>query len=395
MHSHDSQYAGGFPRGRSPCRWRPARGAQPRSGSWDDLLVDGEVADAADRLVWPAHAAPAEPREVVAGTDRTPGRAARPWRPCHRSRPSASGMPGGRRRARRGSGCGCWTWRQDDLACRRMRPPDQRGQRAIREPRRTAPTMVEAEHRRHALALRARRPRRLAPRRALNDALAPMRATVARTALAEVVAQFQAEAERLALAAVRAVIEQELARRAAGAEPSRPRKGRPKKARQRQLTLALAAAPKRQLEMSFVQPEAAGVAVRAGSPAGSGDEREQRNEPEAATDSGPATSQQQLGLLTGRRGRVQWTRDNIVTELAAWLLGGTAFDAAFMTRHGPKGLVAAARRVFGRFDAALNVAALHNAKLYPEGPPTRAANGVLHPAAARRPERRLDGEGDG
>jgi hypothetical protein len=214
--------------------------------------------------------------------------------------------------------------------------------------------------------------------------------------LAEVVAQFQAEAERLALAAVRSVIEQELARRGAGAERSRPRKGRAKKASQRQLTLALAVAPVRQLELSFVQPNAAGSDLRAGLPAEPGRDHEQPGEPEAATDAGPTTDQPQLGLLTGRRGRVHWTRDTIVTELAAWLLGGTAFDAAFMTRHGPKGLVAAARRVFGRFDAALNVAALHNAKLYPEGPPTRAANGVgLNLAAARRPERRLDGEGDG
>jgi len=187
----------------------------------------------------------------------------------------------------------------------------------------------------------------------LNDALAPMRPTEARTALAEAVARFQAEAERLALAAVRAVIEQELARRGARSEPSRPRKGTPKKRNQRQLTLALAVAPERQLELSFVQPS---------------------SEPEAATDATPTTAQQPSSVLTGRRGRVAWTRESIVTELATWLLGKTVIDAAFMTRHGPKGLVAAARRVFGRFDAALNVAALHNAKLYPEGPPTRAAN---------------------
>ena len=210
----------------------------------------------------------------------------------------------------------------------------------------------------------------------MNDALAPMRPTETRTALSEAVARFQAEAERLAFAAVRAVIEQELARRSARAEPSRPRKGAAKKRNQRQLTLALTATPKRQLELSFVQANAVGVAVRAGVPDESGHEPEPRSELEAATDAKPATAQQPLGLLTGRRGRVSWTRDTIVTELAAWLLGGTVIDAAFMTRHGPKGLVAAARRVFGRFDAALNVAALHNAKLYPEGPPTRAANGA-------------------
>jgi len=211
----------------------------------------------------------------------------------------------------------------------------------------------------------------LAPWSALNDALAPMRPTEARTALAEAVARFQAEAERLALAAVHAVIEQELARRGARAKPSRPRKGRPKKGSQRQLTLALAAGPKRQLELSFGQANAVGVV-------------QPRGELEAATDARPTTAQQALSPLAGRKGqgRIHWTRETIVSELAASLLGGTSIDAAFMTRHGPKGLVAAARRVFGRFDAALNVAALHNAKLYPEGPPTRAANGG---GLARRP----------
>jgi hypothetical protein len=48
---------------------------------------------------------------------------------------------------------------------------------------------------------------------------------------------------------------------------------------------------------------------------------------------------------------------------------GTVLDASFLTRHGPPGLVAATRRVFGRFDAAMNVAALHVSKLQPDGPP--------------------------
>jgi hypothetical protein len=48
---------------------------------------------------------------------------------------------------------------------------------------------------------------------------------------------------------------------------------------------------------------------------------------------------------------------------------GTVIDAPFVTRHGPPGLVAATRRVFGRFEAALNVAGLHVSKLYPDGPP--------------------------
>jgi hypothetical protein len=73
---------------------------------------------------------------------------------------------------------------------------------------------------------------------------------------------------------------------------------------------------------------------------------------------------------TGRK-RVPWTREAIINELATWMLSGTAIDATFVSRHGPPGLVAATRRVFGRFEAALNVAALHVSKLYPDGPPER------------------------
>ena len=73
----------------------------------------------------------------------------------------------------------------------------------------------------------------------------------------------------------------------------------------------------------------------------------------------------------GRKGRTAWTRDAIINELASWMASGTSIDAAFVKRYGPPGLVAATRRVFGRFDAALNVAGLHFSKLYPDGPPER------------------------
>ena len=72
---------------------------------------------------------------------------------------------------------------------------------------------------------------------------------------------------------------------------------------------------------------------------------------------------------TGRR--TQWTRETIVTELAAWLASGTTIDASFVSRYGPPGLVTATRKIFGRFDATLNIASLQIAKLYPDGPHTR------------------------
>lgn len=69
--------------------------------------------------------------------------------------------------------------------------------------------------------------------------------------------------------------------------------------------------------------------------------------------------------------RVRWTRESIINELARWMVTGTAIDSSFLKRHGPPGLVTAALRIFGRFDAALNVAGLQVAKLYPDGPPAR------------------------
>ena len=78
----------------------------------------------------------------------------------------------------------------------------------------------------------------------------------------------------------------------------------------------------------------------------------------------PATPPENDGK---RRG---WARESVVAELATWLLTGTVIEAAFVTKHGKPGLVAAARRHFGRFDAALNAANLHLARTYPEGPPT-------------------------
>jgi hypothetical protein len=73
----------------------------------------------------------------------------------------------------------------------------------------------------------------------------------------------------------------------------------------------------------------------------------------------------------GGRKRAPWTRESIINELTTWMSNGTAIDAPFMSRHGPRGLVAATRRIFGRFEAALNVAALNVSKLYPDGPPAR------------------------
>jgi hypothetical protein len=69
--------------------------------------------------------------------------------------------------------------------------------------------------------------------------------------------------------------------------------------------------------------------------------------------------------------RVAWTRESVIEELATWLLTSPSVEASFIARHGRRGLVGNAKKIFGRFDAALNAANLHIARIYPEGPPSR------------------------
>jgi hypothetical protein len=72
-----------------------------------------------------------------------------------------------------------------------------------------------------------------------------------------------------------------------------------------------------------------------------------------------------------RKGRPAWTKERVVEELGNWLIQDPVIDAATLTRRNQSALVAAARRLFGRFDAALNAANLHLAELYPDGPPSK------------------------
>jgi len=186
------------------------------------------------------------------------------------------------------------------------------------------------------------------------------------TALIDEVARFQAEVRRLAFAAVRVVIQQELDRRPAKPEtarqPKRKTARQPKRKPAVQLELGFAQVPERQLELPLtrqaeIHPER--------KPAGATDPSDAAVVPAAVTAEPPQNSP------TGGRKRVPWTRESIINELTTWMSSGTVIDAQFMTRHGPPGLVSAIRRVFGRFEAALNVAALHVSKLYPDGPPAR------------------------
>lgn len=206
-----------------------------------------------------------------------------------------------------------------------------------------------------------------------------MRRSDKHPALTEEVARFQDEVRRLAFAAARAIVEQELDRRRARAPSARTVAAAPARRD--------AGAAARQTSLPFPQPPAAPAqpaqpaqappaGQEAAAPAGTAP-------PEAAATGGAThppepsaaapqpAAQPAAGTATGGRKRVPWTREAIINELASWMLSGTAIDATFVQRYGPPGLVAAARRIFGRFDAALNVAGLHVSKLYPDGPPNR------------------------
>jgi len=203
-----------------------------------------------------------------------------------------------------------------------------------------------------------------------------------RAALTDEVARFQAEVQSLAFAIARAVVQQELERKRQDAARKKPDAGR-KKADGRRKPSESGRKPseggrkpsdaeRKQQELDFEQvkrprgrPRKAKLDETALAPP-----REAPGAPAPAAPSEPVVVPAAEAPPASRK-RVPWTRESIVNELANWMLSGTAIDATFVTRHGPPGLVAATRRVFGRFDAALNVAALHVSKLYPDGPPER------------------------
>ena len=177
-----------------------------------------------------------------------------------------------------------------------------------------------------------------------------MRRSDSRSALTDEVARFQAEVQRLAFAAAHAIVRQELDRKLAKLKPARPRVRKP---RSDAAAAPIAAAPAG--DVLAAAPATAAPATAA---------------PATAAPAAETPREQPPDRPAGRK-RVAWTREAIINELATWMLSGTAIDATFVTRHGPPGLVAATRRIFGRFDAALNVAGLHVSKLYPDGPPAR------------------------
>ena len=220
----------------------------------------------------------------------------------------------------------------------------------------------------------------LATARRFEDAVVSMKRSDTRAAILQEVARFETEVRQLALEIARSVLRQaleqqpvtpfELARpaRRDAAQPARrelappPRRVSRRQARQADPQPAPPPeAPTAQTELPLTEPP----------PASQPEPASPSDGVAAAAPEPPPAPPPSAAPAAGDRKRVAWTRESIINELATWVLSGTAIDAQFMTRHGPPGLVAATRRIFGRFDAALNVAALHVSKLYPDGPPTR------------------------
>jgi len=151
-----------------------------------------------------------------------------------------------------------------------------------------------------------------------------MRSESTHDAINDRVRQFAASLQRMALGMVEAILREELERLEQGLNV-RPRKASPKRA-----------APK--------------------------SARQQAKPPAPA-------AREALPIRAGRK--PTWTREAIIEQLVMFLVGKTAVDAAFISRHGPRGLVAAARKTFGRFEAAMNVASLRVSQMYPDGAPGR------------------------
>jgi hypothetical protein len=180
--------------------------------------------------------------------------------------------------------------------------------------------------------------------------------------IVEIIFQREREARQLELAEQAQQQARGARRKPAPGAPAPVAKGKaPRQSRRqtdRQLALGLAAAA---AAPAPVEPAAAPAPTPAPTPA-------------------PQPAFEPDARLGGKRRK--WTREAIVDALAHWLVNGNALDASYVTRHGPPGLAAAARRIFGRFDAALNVAGLHVSKLYPDGPPPKNASARAAAAAS-------------
>ena len=198
-----------------------------------------------------------------------------------------------------------------------------------------------------------------------------------RAALADEVQRFELDLRRMTIELVRAVFATELERR------TKPKAARPKTARRRRQPARRARSRPQSVTTKTSLPSIAVVA------------HPTQAEPVGVVPSiGEAkTAMDQIEEQVRTADTPRWTRESVVESLGAWLFSGEPAEAAFIRRHGPKGLVPAATKFFGRFDAALNTANLAiagqvDAQRKAKGPEARERLPSLRELARRQQQRR-------
>jgi len=178
--------------------------------------------------------------------------------------------------------------------------------------------------------------------------------------LVDCVAVFDAQLRELAWALAEDILAREFQLAGAAASATKRPRGRGHVPTQQGAKRRRASAKQANAQMALVLEPAAAPAAASASPSSAA---------EAATD--PQVPIEAIQAQDVEPAPRSWSRERVITELAKWLLEEPGIDAATLNRRGQASLANWAKRIFGRFDAALNAANIHLAELYPDGPPSR------------------------
>lgn len=218
-------------------------------------------------------------------------------------------------------------------------------------------------------------------RRSADPPTSSVRSSHPRSDLQDAIARFESEIRELAVALAREAVAREAARRSAASAAGKgagkgARSGAAPRRGDRQVKEARsssASAPGKSRRKSASPPAPAQqLPLQLGSPpAPAGGERTPKNSAGSSSEASPQSAAEAPLIdavkpaSSAQRGskRIVWTADSVIDALVPFVKSRMEVDASFVKRHGPKGLVAAAIRFFGRYPAALNRASLHAAKL--------------------------------